>query len=89
MRRLSQFDWAIGANALPRLSAVRYLWECPGRGGTSAVPARPRHLKGCGTVKELAEELGFPSERACREWLSPAEVPSVWRGRVIRELRKI
>jgi hypothetical protein len=55
----------------------------------SDVPARPRQLKGWGTVKELAEELGFPSEKACREWLSPAEMPSGPRGRVIRELRKI
>jgi hypothetical protein len=55
----------------------------------SAVPARPRRLKGWGTVKELAVELGFPSERAYREWLSPVEIPSVGRGRVIRELRKI
>jgi hypothetical protein len=55
----------------------------------SAVLARPRQRKGWGTVKELAEELGFPNEKAYREWLSPAEVPSVWRGRIIRELRKI
>ena len=52
------------------------------------VPARPRQRKGWGTVKELAKELGFLSERACREWLSPAEVPSVWRGRVIRVVVK-
>jgi hypothetical protein len=55
----------------------------------STVPARPRQRKDWGTVKELAEELGSPSEKACRAWLSPAEGPSVWRGRVIRLLRKI
>jgi hypothetical protein len=44
----------------------------------SDVPARPRQRKGWGTVKELAEELGFPSGRVYREWLSPGEVPSVW-----------
>ena len=49
-------------------------------------PARPRKLKGWGTVKALTEQLGFPSEHAYREWLSPAGVPSVWRGRVIRYL---
>ena len=53
-----------------------------------AAPARPRQHKGWGTVKELTRELGFPSETAYREWLSPAGVPSVWRGRVIREQRK-
>jgi hypothetical protein len=55
---------------------------------SSDVPARPPQLKGWRTLKELAEELGFPSEQACRAWLSP-EVPSVRRARVIRARQKL
>ena len=35
------------------------------------------------TVKELAEELRFPSEDAARSWLRREQIPSVRRGRVI------
>jgi hypothetical protein len=42
-----------------------------------------RQLRGWRTVKELTEELRFPSEDACRAWLRRAHIPSVRRGRVI------
>ena len=35
------------------------------------------------TVKELTEELRFPSVRACRAWLHRQGIASVRRGRVI------
>ena len=44
---------------------------------------RPRQLKGWRTVKELTEELRFPSEKACRSWLTRSQIQSVRRGRVI------
>jgi hypothetical protein len=42
-----------------------------------------RQLRGWRTVKELTEELRFPSEDACRAWLRRAGIPSVRRGRII------
>jgi hypothetical protein len=42
-----------------------------------------RQLRGWRTVKQLAEELQFPSEKACRAWLSRQGIVSVRRGRVI------
>jgi len=58
---------------------------------------RPRQLRGWRTVKELTEELRFPSTEACRKWLSRHRIPSVRRGRLIlvdgldvdRELRGV
>lgn len=44
---------------------------------------RPRQLRGWRTVKELTVELRFPSEKACRSWLSREGIASVRRGRVI------
>lgn len=44
---------------------------------------RPRQLRGWRTVKELTEELRFPSEDACRVWLRRQRIASVRRGRVI------
>lgn len=57
----------------------------------------PRPLKGWRTVKELTDELRFPSEDACRAWLRRQQIVSVKRGRVIlvdgldvdRVLRKV
>jgi hypothetical protein len=43
----------------------------------------PRPLKGWRTVKELAAELRFPSEDACRAWLRRHGIVSVRRGRII------
>lgn len=43
----------------------------------------PRPLRGWRTVKELTAELRFPSEKACRAWLSRQQIPAVRRGRVI------
>lgn len=47
----------------------------------SAVPLR--QLKGWRTVKELREELRFPSDDACRSWLRRHGIANVRRGRVI------
>lgn len=44
---------------------------------------RPRQLRGWRTVKELTEELRFPTEDACRAWLRRQGIASVRRGRVI------
>ncbi len=44
---------------------------------------RPRQLRGWRTVKELTEELRFPSEKACRTWLAREGIVSVRRGRFI------
>lgn len=44
---------------------------------------RPRQLRGWRTVKELTDELRFPSEAACRMWLRRQGIASVRRGRVI------
>jgi hypothetical protein len=44
---------------------------------------RPRQLKGWRTVRELTEELRFPSEDACRTWLRRNHIPNVRRGRFI------
>jgi len=44
---------------------------------------RPRPLKGWRTVRELAQELRFPSEGACRSWLTRHGIVSVRRGRFI------
>jgi len=57
-------------------------------------PTTPR--KGWRTVKELTEDLRFPSAKACRAWLDRKAIPRVKRGRVIlvdgldvdRELRR-
>jgi hypothetical protein len=51
-------------------------------------PPRPndrphRALKGWRTVKELREELRFPSDAAVREWLRRSKIVGVRRGRVI------
>lgn len=46
-------------------------------------PKLPRQLRGWRTVKELVEELRFPSEDACRVWLRRQGIVSVRRGRVI------
>lgn len=40
-------------------------------------------LRNWRTVKELAEELRFPSAEACRVWLKRQHIASVRRGRVI------
>lgn len=45
--------------------------------------AATRPLRGWRTVKELAEELRFPSEDACRVWLRRQGIVSVRRGRII------
>jgi hypothetical protein len=45
--------------------------------------AHQRQLKGWRTVKDLVEELRFPSDDACREFLRRHHIPSVRRGRVI------
>jgi hypothetical protein len=42
-----------------------------------------RPLKGWRTVKELREELRFPSDDACRTWLRRNQIIGVRRGRVI------
>jgi hypothetical protein len=58
--------------------------EVRGQGdGTNEPVARPRQLRGWRTVKELTEELRFPSPKACRAWLSRNHVVGVRRGRVI------
>ena len=44
---------------------------------------RPRPLKGWRTVRELREELRFPSDKACRAWLARQGIASVRRGRFI------
>lgn len=51
--------------------------------GHADIPQRPRQLKGWRTVKELKEELRFPSDNACRAWLTRHHVVGVRRGRVI------
>jgi hypothetical protein len=43
----------------------------------------PRPLRGWRTVKDLTEELRFPSEDACRSWLRRQGIVSVRRGRII------
>jgi hypothetical protein len=55
---------------------------CPTCGHVAERPS-PRPLRGWRTVKELTEELRFPSEEACRVWLRRQRVASVRRGRVI------
>lgn len=40
-------------------------------------------LRGLRTVKELTTDLRFPSEHACRQWLTRQRVPCLKRGRVI------
>jgi hypothetical protein len=35
------------------------------------------------TVKELRDELRFPSDKACRDWLRRNRIVGVRRGRVI------
>jgi hypothetical protein len=62
----------------------------------------PEHLtnlprQGWRTVRELRDELRFPSDEACRVWLKRQGIASVRRGRVIlvsaidieRALRKV
>lgn len=44
---------------------------------------RPRDLPAWRTVRELTEELRFPSPKACRAWLHRQGIASVKRGRVI------
>lgn len=39
--------------------------------------------KGWRTVKQLREELCFPSDDACRTWLRRQQIVGVRRGRVI------
>lgn len=56
-----------------------------------------RPLKGWRTVRELREELRFPSDDACRAWLRRQGIVNVRRGRIIlvdgldvyRALRKV
>lgn len=50
---------------------------------THEVTRQPRQLRGWRTVRELTEELRFPSEDACRVWLRRQRIASVRRGRVI------
>lgn len=60
-------------------------------------PAQVRGLKGWRTVRELREELRFPSDDACRAWLRRQGIVNVRRGRIIlvdgldvyRALRKV
>jgi hypothetical protein len=40
-------------------------------------------LRDLRTVKELAADLRFPSEKACRSWLHRQRIPFLKRGRVI------
>ena len=47
------------------------------------VEARPRNLRGWRTVRELVEELRFPSTDACRVWLRRQGIANVRRGRII------
>lgn len=47
----------------------------------AVVTDRPR--KGWRTVKELRDELRFPSDDACRTWLRRHGIVGVRRGRVI------
>lgn len=47
------------------------------------VAQKPRALAGWRTVKELKDELRFPSDHAVRMWLSRQGIASVRRGRVI------
>lgn len=51
--------------------------------GAGHVPHRPRQLRGWRTVKELTEELRFPTADACRSWLRRQGIVGVRRGRVI------
>lgn len=43
----------------------------------------PRPKRGWRTVRELREELRFPSDDACRTWLRRQGIVGVRRGRVI------
>jgi hypothetical protein len=62
-----------------------------------ATPTERRHVRTWRTVKELAEELQFPSHDACRAWLRRHGIVRVRRGRMIwvdgldvdRVLRKV
>lgn len=47
------------------------------------VPHDRRPLRGWRTVKELRDELRFPSDDACRTWLRRSGIVGVRRGRVI------
>jgi hypothetical protein len=76
----------LGAMKQPAINAV----PCPTCGHLCVPPDRQprgnavtRPLKGWRTVKELTEELRFPSEHACRAWLLRQGIASVRRGRVI------
>lgn len=50
---------------------------------TSHAADRPRQLKGWRTVRELRDELRFPSDKACRAWLTRQGIVCVRRGRII------
>lgn len=43
----------------------------------------PRQLRGWRTVRELVEELRFPSPDACRVWLRRQGIVTVRRGKII------